>query len=66
MGAIGAPELIVLVLSLCMVAIPIVIVVRLLRRKPNDLVPCRACGRQVSPRAETCPRCGEPRVALRG
>jgi len=35
-------------------------------RRASDLVECRACGKLVSPRAETCPNCGEPRLALRG
>ncbi len=29
----------------------------------SALVPCRACGNEVSPRAAACPRCGEPTAA---
>jgi uncharacterized OB-fold protein len=64
MGSIGAPELIVVLLIVGVVAFFV------LRRKGpahgSDLVPCRACGKRLSPRAETCPLCGEPRIALRG
>ncbi len=30
----------------------------------STLVPCRACGQMVSPRAASCPRCGEPVAPL--
>lgn len=25
-----------------------------------SLIECRACGKQISPNAESCPNCGEP------
>ncbi len=68
MGSIGASELIILALMLLVLVVPIVVAIRFVARHnaaSADLVPCRACGRQVSPRAPTCPQCGEPREPLR-
>ena len=68
MGNIGITELFVLLLF---VGAPITFVLlmrrgRADRRPGSDLVPCGACGKNLSPRAKTCPSCGEPRVVLRG
>jgi hypothetical protein len=64
-GNIGITE--ILILLIVVFAVPAGIVALLRRsRRPSDLVECRTCRRMVSPRAETCPQCGEPRAPLRG
>ncbi len=69
MGNIGITEI---VLILVVLALPLAVLTVLLfvllaaRRKAHDLVECRACRKRISPRAETCPSCGEPRLPLRG
>ena len=68
MGSIGAPELIVVALVfLLVIAAPLAIVIWLVTRKSagsaTGLVPCGGCGRAISPRAASCPQCGEPRRA---
>lgn len=67
MGSIGAAELVVVALiALMLVVPPLVVVVWLIKRSastpavPPGLVPCKACGNGVSPRAAACPRCGDP------
>lgn len=68
MGELGAPELIVLALGVAILAVPVMIVVRLLSKPasktmPVGLMPCGACAQQMSPRANACPHCGEPNDA---
>jgi len=31
--------------------------------QPTALIPCPACGRQISTEAESCPQCGHPNLA---
>jgi len=69
MGTIGASELIILALIVLVLVVPIVVAIRFVAKHnaaSADLVPCRACGRPVSPRAETCPHCGDRREPPRG
>ena len=69
MGTIGAAELIVLALVLLLLAAPVVIAIRFVAKhnaESADLVACRACARRISPRAETCPHCGDSRAPLGG
>lgn len=64
MGSIGAPELIVVgIIGLLVIGLPvgvILLVLRMNRPSTTGLIPCRSCGRPVSPRAAACPQCGEP------
>jgi hypothetical protein len=67
MGTIGASELIILALIVLVLVVPVVVAIRFVAKHnaaSADLVPCRACGRQISPRADRCPQCGEPREPL--
>lgn len=65
--AVGGPELLVALLVLVLlVGLVAVVLVVSRARAPGDLIPCRACQRKLSPRATTCPHCGEPRQVLRG
>jgi hypothetical protein len=69
MGSIGWPELIVIFLVLAILVVAVVVVGRIAggsKRPASGLVPCGACGKEISPRAPTCPNCGEPRQVLRG
>lgn len=67
MGSIGLPELIVLFLAVVLVSVVVIVVVRLIKATTRggaerQLLPCRACGKPISPRAVSCPSCGEPRA----
>lgn len=69
MGSIGAPELIVVALiGLLVCAGPLALAIFFLARKkptagaPAGLIQCPACGQAISPRAHSCPHCGEPRA----
>ena len=72
MGSIGAPELIVVaIVFLLAIAAPLAIAVWLITRSKQaqgaGLIACRRCGKAISPRAASCPQCGEPGAApLRG
>jgi hypothetical protein len=68
MGNIGPTEIMVLLLLLAAVVAGAFFVLRMLKSssKTVDLVECRTCRKRISPRAETCPSCGEPRQVLRG
>lgn len=65
---IGAPELFVLVLIPALIAGALFVLVRVITRIARNtpgaagLVPCSGCKRPVSPRAASCPSCGEPGV----
>ena len=63
MGAIGLPEIIVMGIILLLIVAVVVVVVSLVLRKPKvatGLMVCRSCRKAVSPRAASCPHCGEP------
>lgn len=69
MGNIGITEilLILVVLGLPVAGLGLFLLLFFGRsRRTTDLVECRACHKPISPRAQTCPNCGEPRLALRG
>jgi hypothetical protein len=66
MGNIGVTEIILLLVIL----VGPLLLFKFLRNRDGggsgELVECRSCRRRISPRAEACPNCGEPRLPLRG
>lgn len=69
MASIGVAELIILALIVVMFVVVGLVLSRVLRATTGPaagLVACRACRRPISPRAPSCPHCGDPRVPMQG